>query len=71
VANLKVYIVRTAKIDGKWKYLAPVVSDKGRMSPDFVLLNGDSESGPFKRVNQQMFSEQREFIRFGYVQTTA
>lgn len=40
MANRRVAIVRAVKIDGKWKYLAPTVSDKGRVSPEFVLLNG-------------------------------
>ncbi len=40
MANRRVALIRTVKIDGKWKYLAPVVSEKGRISPEFVVLDG-------------------------------
>jgi len=38
--NRRVALIRAVKIDGKWKYLSPVVSDKGTVSPEFVWLKG-------------------------------
>jgi integrase len=38
--NRRVALIRAVKIDGKWKYLSPVVSEKGTVSPEFVWLKG-------------------------------
>lgn len=46
MANRRATVVRSLKLDGKWRYCSPVVSIKGRkekprVSPDYVLLDGE------------------------------
>jgi integrase len=38
MANKKVSLVRRVKIDGRWRFLSPVVSPKGTVSPELAKL---------------------------------
>ena len=45
MANRRATLVRSLKLDGKWRYCSPFVSTKGRkekptISPDYVVLRG-------------------------------
>jgi integrase len=45
MANRRATLVRSLKLDGKWRYCAPFISTKGRnekprISPDYVVLEG-------------------------------
>jgi integrase/recombinase XerD len=40
MANQCVSLARRVKIGGSWKFASPVVSDKGRVSPEIVKLGG-------------------------------
>jgi integrase len=42
MSNRRVSIIRRVQIDGRWKFVYPIVSDKGRVSPEFVKLKGQT-----------------------------
>ena len=46
MANRKVAIVRSIKLEGRWHHTRPIVTSKGRkerelVSPDYVKLRGE------------------------------
>lgn len=38
--NRRVRIIRRVRMDGRWVYVSPVVSAKGRVSPELVVVDG-------------------------------